>query len=338
MHPPRGQDNQQRPEILAVAKLWEAPRLGALPEISKHDCRHVLFVGHASRSGAELLRASRTRRWKWRCQSRSAASALPAFSPAIHSVTEASAERGGGFSPTASYEAIIHSNPPSNDLPGGCPRGVTCPSERSRSAGEDPGISAGILPGVPRRASRRAFWNGNAGSSRIPLALGLPSAAQDESHRPADSGTGLSRQKAVSEKRLIDAGVRAGRANRCEPSSISSTLLERLRARRPEAWQRLVDLYGPVVYGWCRQLGVSQADAADVVQDVFTAVTADVERFRRDRPGDSFGVWLRTITRHRVCDHSVLTARRQAGGRADVGYGIRCSRSRQAPAGLSPDR
>jgi len=52
-------------------------------------------------------------------------------------------------------------------------------------------------------------------------------------------------EKAVSGKRLIDAGVRAGRDDRCEPSSISSTLLERLRARRPEAWQRLVDLYGP---------------------------------------------------------------------------------------------
>ncbi len=66
---------------------------------------------------------------------------------------------------------------------------------------------------------------------------------------------------------------------RGEPSSISSTLLERVRARRPDAWQRLVDLYGPVVYRWCRQLGVGQADAADVVQDVFAAVAADVSRF-----------------------------------------------------------
>lgn len=88
-----------------------------------------------------------------------------------------------------------------------------------------------------------------------------------------------------------------------EPSSISSTLLERVRGRNREAWQRLVDLYGPAVYRWCRQLGVGSADAADVVQDVFAAVTANVGRFRRDRPGDSFGAWLRTITRHRVCDH-----------------------------------
>lgn len=103
---------------------------------------------------------------------------------------------------------------------------------------------------------------------------------------------------------------------RVEPSSISSTLLERLRARQPEAWQRFVDLYGPVVYRWCRQLGVGQADAADVVQDVFAAVAADVGRFRRDRPGDSFGAWLRTITRHRVYDHF---RRRQGQPGADGG-------------------
>ncbi len=101
-----------------------------------------------------------------------------------------------------------------------------------------------------------------------------------------------------------------------EPSSISSTLLQRLRARQPEAWRRLVDLYGPVVYRWCRQLGVSQADAADVVQDVFTAVAADLARFHRDRPGDSFGAWLRTITRHRVSD---LFRRRQGQPGADGG-------------------
>ncbi len=87
-----------------------------------------------------------------------------------------------------------------------------------------------------------------------------------------------------------------------EPASISSTLLEQVRSRRPEAWRRLVDLYGPVVYRWCRQLGVETADAADVMQEVFVAVAAGLARFRHDRPGDSFLGWLRTITRNKVCD------------------------------------
>jgi RNA polymerase sigma-70 factor, ECF subfamily len=95
-------------------------------------------------------------------------------------------------------------------------------------------------------------------------------------------------------------GSRFGTA---EPSSVSSTLLDQIRARQPEAWQRLVDLYGPVVYRWCRQLGMTEADAADAVQDVFAAVASGAGRFRREGPGHSFGAWLRTITRSKVCDH-----------------------------------
>jgi RNA polymerase sigma-70 factor (ECF subfamily) len=114
----------------------------------------------------------------------------------------------------------------------------------------------------------------------------------------------------------MDSGLYSSLDGKSEPSSISSTLLERVRARRPESWQRLVDLYGPLVYRWCRQLGVSRSDAADVVQQVFAAVIVDVGRFRRDRPGDSFGAWLRTITRHRVCDHF---RQRQGQASADGG-------------------
>jgi RNA polymerase sigma-70 factor (ECF subfamily) len=83
-----------------------------------------------------------------------------------------------------------------------------------------------------------------------------------------------------------------------EPSSISSTLLEQIRARQPEAWQRLVCLYGPVVYRWCRRYGVARDDAPDLVQDVFAVVALHIDRFHRDRPGDSFAAWLRTVTRN----------------------------------------
>jgi len=100
----------------------------------------------------------------------------------------------------------------------------------------------------------------------------------------------------------MNARIESSRGGGSQPSSISSTLLERIRARRPEAWQRLVDLYGPVVYRWCRQLGVDRTDAADVAQEVFGAVAAHLDQFRRDRPDDSFGAWLRTITRNKVRD------------------------------------
>jgi RNA polymerase sigma-70 factor (ECF subfamily) len=94
----------------------------------------------------------------------------------------------------------------------------------------------------------------------------------------------------------------AGNHSSAEPSSVSSTLLERIKAHRPEAWERLVDLYGPVVYRWCRQYGVGSDDAADVLQEVFAAVAAHVGEFRRREDGDTFGGWLRAITHNRVRD------------------------------------
>jgi RNA polymerase sigma-70 factor (ECF subfamily) len=91
----------------------------------------------------------------------------------------------------------------------------------------------------------------------------------------------------------------------------SSSLLVRVRAQDPSAWQRLVALYAPLVYRWCRCWGLQAADAADVGQEVFGAVARKVGGFRRERPGDSFRGWLRTIARHKVLDH-------QAGRRQET--------------------
>ena len=86
-------------------------------------------------------------------------------------------------------------------------------------------------------------------------------------------------------------------------SSTSSGLLERVKAREPEAWQRLARLYSPMVYSWCRRFEVATEDAKDVLQEVFRAVHSGIARFRGDRPGDSFRGWLWTITRNKIRDH-----------------------------------
>jgi len=86
-------------------------------------------------------------------------------------------------------------------------------------------------------------------------------------------------------------------------SSTSSTLLEQLRAGRPDAWERFVRLYSPTVYRWCRRSGLAAEDAADVLQEVLSAVMRHLADFHRDRPDDSFGGWLAAITRNKVRDH-----------------------------------
>jgi RNA polymerase sigma-70 factor (ECF subfamily) len=82
--------------------------------------------------------------------------------------------------------------------------------------------------------------------------------------------------------------------------STSLNLLERARRRDPQAWDRLVQLYRPLVLFWCRRAGLHGPDAEDVAQEVFAAVAGGLERFHRDQPGDTFRGWLRGITRHQV--------------------------------------
>jgi RNA polymerase sigma-70 factor (ECF subfamily) len=80
----------------------------------------------------------------------------------------------------------------------------------------------------------------------------------------------------------------------------SLSLLERARRREPQAWERLVALYRPLVLFWCRRAGVQGPDAEDVSQEVFAAAAGGLERFRRDRPGDTFRGWLCGVTRNQI--------------------------------------
>jgi RNA polymerase sigma-70 factor (ECF subfamily) len=49
-------------------------------------------------------------------------------------------------------------------------------------------------------------------------------------------------------------------------------------------------------------LGLKADDTEDVCQEVFRAVYRALPAFRRDRPGDSFRGWLRTITLNKIRD------------------------------------
>ncbi|MGA2062794.1 MAG: sigma-70 family RNA polymerase sigma factor [Thermoguttaceae bacterium] len=106
-----------------------------------------------------------------------------------------------------------------------------------------------------------------------------------------------------------------------DSSSVSSTLLDQLRAGRPEAWERFVRLYSPVIYRWCRRSGLTADDAADVFQEVLSAVMLHLSDFHRDKPQDSFSGWLAAITRNKVRD---LYRRRQ--GRAEARGGSTAQR------------
>src|SRR5690349_19408548 len=81
------------------------------------------------------------------------------------------------------------------------------------------------------------------------------------------------------------------------------SLLDRLRQPSDhEAWQRFVALYTPLLYFWACRMGAKAQDAADLVQEVFTAVLTAMPSFRLE-PGRSFRAWLRTVALNKWRDH-----------------------------------
>lgn len=74
------------------------------------------------------------------------------------------------------------------------------------------------------------------------------------------------------------------------------SLLERLRQPSdPEAWDRFVALYTPLIYSWGRRVGLQDQDAADLVQEVFVTLVQTMPTFVYDRER-SFRRWLRAVT------------------------------------------
>lgn len=75
-----------------------------------------------------------------------------------------------------------------------------------------------------------------------------------------------------------------------------ASLLERLRGPGdPEAWDRFVSLYTPLIFSWGRRAGLQDEDAADLVQEVFVILVQTLPKFAYDQH-QSFRAWLRTVT------------------------------------------
>jgi RNA polymerase sigma-70 factor (ECF subfamily) len=72
-------------------------------------------------------------------------------------------------------------------------------------------------------------------------------------------------------------------------------LLDQLRQTpAQETWSRFVRLYTPLLFYWARKLGMREADAADLVQDVFTTLVQKLPSFAYDQQ-KGFRNWLRTV-------------------------------------------
>src|SRR5262245_1667760 len=92
--------------------------------------------------------------------------------------------------------------------------------------------------------------------------------------------------------------------------STSMGLLEQAIAGDREAWERIVYLYSPLVDRWCRREHLNGSETEEIGQVVFLTLYRKLATFRKQKPGDGFRKWLKTLTRRKVMDY--LKAQRKA--------------------------
>jgi RNA polymerase sigma-70 factor (ECF subfamily) len=105
-----------------------------------------------------------------------------------------------------------------------------------------------------------------------------------------------------------------------EAPATHPSLLVRLRDRSDEqAWCEFTEIYGPIVYQLARRRGLQEADAQDLVQEVFRAVARAIESFDPDPARGSFRGWLSRIAGNLIINLLVAQRRHPRGtGETDM--------------------
>lgn len=80
-----------------------------------------------------------------------------------------------------------------------------------------------------------------------------------------------------------------------------SSFVAHLQSGNEAAWHRLVDLYAPLIYSWCRRSDLTPEDSAEVVQDTLRSVWQGIGAFQQKADG-TFRGWLRTIASNKIRD------------------------------------
>ncbi len=84
------------------------------------------------------------------------------------------------------------------------------------------------------------------------------------------------------------------------PTTRASLLLRLRDPKDHDAWVEFVSLYEPVVYCVLRRAGLQDADALEMLQELFLAVNRNIGRWEHGAERGSFRGWLRRVTRNLV--------------------------------------
>jgi RNA polymerase sigma-70 factor (ECF subfamily) len=95
------------------------------------------------------------------------------------------------------------------------------------------------------------------------------------------------------------------------------SLIQRVREKQTDAWTEFFDIYRPLLVAYVHKRGVSEHDAADVVQDVFTRLMTALTEFELDAERGRFLTWLWRVTHNALTDWA---RRRAVRDRAERGW------------------
>lgn len=84
------------------------------------------------------------------------------------------------------------------------------------------------------------------------------------------------------------------------PSTRASLLLRLRDPQDHRAWVEFVTLYEPVIYRLLRRHGLQDSDAREIMQELFLAVSGNIDRWDPAKERGSFRGWLRRVTRNLV--------------------------------------
>ena len=84
------------------------------------------------------------------------------------------------------------------------------------------------------------------------------------------------------------------------------------------SWAEFLEIYQPVVFRMARKRGLQDADAHDVVQQVFVSISRAIGRWEESPDKPPFRAWLTTIARNAITNSLTRRPRDAASGASSV--------------------
>ena len=95
------------------------------------------------------------------------------------------------------------------------------------------------------------------------------------------------------------------------PSTRSSLLVRIRNLEDQRAWEEFVEIYTPLIYGYCRRHDLQEGDAADVAQESMRAVARSIGKFEYDPQRGKFRNWLLTVVQNKLRNFLAQQQQRQ---------------------------